>query len=256
MRKNLGFSLVELSIVLVILGLLTGGILAGQSLVRSAQMRAVTTEHSRYMSATQAFRDKYFAYPGDMNNAQSFWGVAHATPATCVTTASTDTKTCNGDFDGKVRSAAAGSNESFRFWQHLSNAGLIEGTYDGVAHGAYNYSSTAANVPGSKISNAYWNIRDWGETDTDTNNIYSTSLNNTFQIGGLVNDRTPRGLIFTPSEVWNIDTKMDDGKPARGKVIARGVPTCTTSVDNFDLNGDYKLTDSGYQCAIMFPNAF
>lgn len=58
------FSLVELSIVLVILGLLTGGILAGQSLIRAAELRAVSTEYSRYITATQSFRDKYFAVPG------------------------------------------------------------------------------------------------------------------------------------------------------------------------------------------------
>ena len=60
-----GFSLVELSIVLVILGLLTGGILAGQSLIRAAELRSISTDYSRYIAAVQAFRDKYFALPGD-----------------------------------------------------------------------------------------------------------------------------------------------------------------------------------------------
>ena len=72
--KRSAFSLVELSIVLVILGLLTGGILSGQSLIRAAELRSVTTEYSRYTAATYSFRDKYFALPGDMSNAESFWG--------------------------------------------------------------------------------------------------------------------------------------------------------------------------------------
>lgn len=61
LSRKRGFSLVELSIVLVILGLLTGGILAGQSLIRAAELRAVSTEYSRYATAVQSFRDKYFA---------------------------------------------------------------------------------------------------------------------------------------------------------------------------------------------------
>ena len=69
------FSLVELSIVLVILGLLTGGILAGQSLIRAAQLRAVSTEYSRYVASINSFRDKYFGWPGDLRNATAFWSV-------------------------------------------------------------------------------------------------------------------------------------------------------------------------------------
>ncbi len=56
LMKN-GFSLVELSIVLVILGLPTGGILAGQSLIRAAELRSVSTEYNRFVTATQSFRD-------------------------------------------------------------------------------------------------------------------------------------------------------------------------------------------------------
>src|SRR5438552_4058186 len=84
------FSLVELSIVLVILGLLVGGILSGQSLIRAAELRSVTTEFSRYLAAVQSFKDKYFALPGDMANATAFWGIAGGTgsDATCLSTVS------------------------------------------------------------------------------------------------------------------------------------------------------------------------
>ena len=68
------FSLVELSIVLVILGLLTGGILTGQNLIRAAELRSVVTEFQTYQTAVMTFRDKYFALPGDMTNATDFWG--------------------------------------------------------------------------------------------------------------------------------------------------------------------------------------
>ena len=79
-RTRYGFSLVELSIVLVILGLLVGGVLTGQSLIRAAELRSVSTEYSRYVASVHTFRDKYFALPGDMTNATQFWGTAAVLP--------------------------------------------------------------------------------------------------------------------------------------------------------------------------------
>mgnify|MGYP001100732306 CR=1 FL=1 len=69
---RIGFSLVELSIVLVILGLLVGGILGGKSLIKAAELRSISTEQAQWNTAIKAFRDKYFMLPGDMNNATSF----------------------------------------------------------------------------------------------------------------------------------------------------------------------------------------
>jgi prepilin-type N-terminal cleavage/methylation domain-containing protein len=135
------FTLVELSIVLVILGLLVGGVLSGQSLIRAAELRSITSDLSKYMAATHAFRDKYFSLPGDMTNATQFWGVLAGTGSdtTCQNTASTSKATCNGDGDGSLLSTIGGtaysSYENFRYWQHLANAGLIEGLYTGLGGG-------------------------------------------------------------------------------------------------------------------------
>lgn len=61
-----GFSLVELSIVLVILGLLVGGVLAGKDLIRSAAVKSQISQFSEVAIAARAFKDKYFALPGDL----------------------------------------------------------------------------------------------------------------------------------------------------------------------------------------------
>ena len=135
MKRNTGFSLLELSIVLVIIGLIAGGIVAGSAMIRAAELRAVITEVNKFQTSVHTFKDKYLGIPADLKNATSFWGAAHATPATCLSTVGTGTETCNGNGDGRVDRGLVLSNysESFMFWQHLANAELIEGTYSGIA---------------------------------------------------------------------------------------------------------------------------
>ncbi|MBA4274586.1 MAG: hypothetical protein C0436_02910 [Alphaproteobacteria bacterium] len=246
------FSLVELSIVLVILGLLTGGILAGQSLIRAAELRSVSTEYQKYVGAKQTFRDKYFAIPGDMANATSFWGAAHATPATCATTASTSALTCNGDGNGQVH-VAASSNvyEAYRFWQHLANAGLLEGQFDGITHGATNYSSTAANSPKSKLGNSFWFTWYWGSLSGQPT-FFDGQYDNSFLIGGLMTDNPPYNASFKPEETWNIDTKMDDGKPATGNVVSWWSGGCTDAASSATITANYALTSTSNSCVLVF----
>lgn len=252
-----GFSLVELSIVIVILGLLTGGILAGQSLIKSAELRSVTTDYEKYKGATIAFRQKYEALPGDYSNAIATWGAAHATPATCVTTASTTALTCDGNDDGIIF-PSAGSNESFRYWQHLKNAGYIEGTFDGIQHGANSYAATTANVPSGKINNSLWFAWNWG-TYSGLSYMFDGAYNNILEFGRAVADNDPANPIFKPEELWNIDMKIDDGKPATGYLVARaqgGLATCTSTASSSVPTADYLLSSSTIACNAIFRNQF
>lgn len=259
--KN-GFSLVELSIVLVILGLLVGGILAGQSLIRAAELRSVTTEYGRYITAAQSFRDKYFYLPGDLANAQSFWGTATNCPGV-ETQGSTTQATCNGDGNGKINagiwSIAATSNESFRFWQHLANAGLIEGTYDGVRGSATEYYADTSNSPRSRIgSSVVWFPWNWNGYAGDGNVFNLTGKSNIMVIGGSTTDSWPITGFLKPEELWNIDKKMDDGMPARGGVIAVLHQSCTSSSGNAsDFNAVYRLDYTiSNACGAMFTGGF
>ncbi len=260
-----GFSLVELSIVLVILGLLVGGVLTGQSLIRAAELRSVTTEFQKYQAAVNTFRDKYFALPGDMTNATAFWGAAHATPATCITTVGTGTQTCNGNGDSQVTSADGGTTfgEIFRFWQHLANAGLMEGNYTGVAGAGGSVNEIpATNVPRSKLNNAGWSAIYAGTAATSGGAIaYAVDYGNRLLIAAPSTGANIVNPILKPEEAWNIDTKIDDGKPARGNVIALYWNNLCAAADdgthaNNDLVASYKLTDSSIQCALLFTKAF
>ena len=260
---NRAFSLVELSIVLVILGLLTGGILAGQSLIRAAELRSVTTQFNQYMAATQTFRDKYMALPGDMTNATRFWGAAHATPATCRTTASTSALTCDGNGDGNTVDNGTTSNESYRFWQQLANAGLLEGSYSGITQGTTTFSSTAANSPAGKLGNSYWFVWNWAPM-TGSGRVFDGIYANYFSLGGIIVNSYPYTNIFKPEEAWNIDTKIDDGKPGVGKVVGAGFSSlseCTTATgsaaaQSASLSADYLLTSTSLGCSLMFRTLF
>lgn len=251
-----GFSLVELSIVLVILGLLVGGVLSGQALIRAAELRSVTTEYGRYTSAVQSFRDKYFALPGDMNNATAFWGAAANCPGTS-TQGSTDKSTCNGDGNGSVLTSAA-SREHFRFWQHLVNAGLIEGSYNGVPGSADSLCSTTANVPKSKLGTGLWFVYDYGAI-SGNGSVFDGIYNNSFELGAPSACQHPYNALVKPEEVWNIDTKIDDGKPATGKLVVRavnGLNTCTDTATTSTLTASYLLSSSTISCGFIFRNPF
>lgn len=251
-----GFSLVELSIVLVILGLLTGGILAGQSLIKAAELRSVSTEYSRWATGVQTFRDKYFALPGDMANATSFWGAAHATPATCITTPGTGTQTCNGNGDGMVRVTATAANnysENFTYWQQLANAGLIEGSYTGRVGPGGSGEETADNSARSKYNRALWLPVNLNTTYSGAASYDGSYRDNMLQFSAPGASASPASPVIRAEDAWNVDTKLDDGRPAYGGVRVRfwGTP-CTTATASSQLNSDYLLTNTTNGCELFF----
>jgi prepilin-type N-terminal cleavage/methylation domain-containing protein len=219
-KSRNGFTLVELSIVLVIVGLLTSGILVGKDMIRAAELRSITTEKEQIQTAVMLFENKYFGLPGDITNATSFWGSMTGTCPTNVT-AQTGTQTCNGDGDGIVTGMKGGStlindaHEFLIFWQHLSNAGLIAGTFKGFWPGWSEY-GTGGYV--SKVGkNATWAGGGYAASTVLISDIsrFEGNYGNTISLRDNIN-YIP---ILTPSEVWNIDKKIDDGLPGMGKMV-------------------------------------
>ena len=238
MKKNqTGFSLVELSIVLVILGLLTGGILGGQSLIKAAELRAVTTEFQQWQTAVNTFKQKYFALPGDFSDATRFW------PA----------DTLDGSGNGQITAGevADEDEELFLFWQHLALAGLISGEYTGLAGGG----GTAHVIPGENTPVSRYG-GGWTATTREGGSTarYDYTYKNAFLIGTATASSLAQDPLLTPEDAWNIDTKFDDGMPGKGNVIALHLVDCTESEDNVDYDEPYALSTTSVECALYFRN--
>ena len=248
-----GFSLVELSIVLVILGLLTGGILAGQNLIRASELRSVSTQYQSYVTAVQTFRDKYFAIPGDITNATAFWGEATA-GGSCVTAGGTGTQTCNGDGDGLLDTVSVTGNygEVYTFWQHLSNAGLIEGSYTGKGGASGRHHSVIGeNVPASKLSNAGWTPR--SSSSSGSGSLTDTGTYNKLYFGEVSGSEWTYGRLLDGDEAWNIDKKIDDGMPIQGMLQSVYWGNCTTASNSSDSSAEYNLQNTDV-CSFIFGN--
>ena len=109
-----GFTLVEIAIVLVIIGLLLGGILKGQEMITQAKIKNIVADFSGVSAAYYGYQDRYRAIPGDDPNALTRW--TGASPGTG-----------NGQVAGKYNSQTA-TDESRLWWDHLRRAGFVAGS--------------------------------------------------------------------------------------------------------------------------------
>jgi prepilin-type N-terminal cleavage/methylation domain-containing protein len=266
------FTLIELSIVLVIIGLLVGGVLAGHEMTVQAELRRVVKDVERYKTAVSAFRDKYNCIPGDCSNATKLFGVSSTgchVPAPAnggELTAAGGTGTCNGDGDGIVYNAPARANgyssyEPMLVWNHLWLAGMVSGGYNGVQVAANGYFGLQAGI------NVPYTIRNGG-IDMMTYCLGlsgSCTLTNAFVVGGPVystpgpGDYSGGGLLTT-AESLSLDTKFDDGLPNTGNITGGpwggwGSPTdcmIASNVSSFASGNAYDLTKTSPVCGLYF----
>jgi type II secretory pathway pseudopilin PulG len=244
-----GFSLVELSVVLVTLGLLTGGILTGKSLIKAAELRAEMTNLQNYETAISAFSDKYYAIPGDMANATAYWGTA----------------TANGDGDGQLESATPNNGsyispdngkydgEKPHFFKQLGLAGLITQNFDGSTTLGTGYPTTKINTGAGMFASSKWDSANIGnDSFANSNQIITANLYMVLAVAlpsffGIDSNFNDDAAVYTAEDVWNMDKKLDDGKPASGKVKAQALRTSCTSGTDYNL-----ATASSGRCNMLY----
>jgi len=222
-----GFSLVELAVVLVIVGLLAGGIITGRALIRASELQSIARDLDRYTTAAFAFQNKYRYLPGDIPEATRYWGAQDANPATCAAFLSgnpaTGTETCDGDGNGQISNddfsggSTASWYEVWRAWQHLSNAGFIDGKYTGVSDSSsgYTWGTAGVNAPASKFNARMGFAFVWLQyRSTAMLWVFPGEYGNILRVGA--GDRMDESYLISANDAWSLDTKMDDGFPGTG----------------------------------------
>lgn len=259
--RKMGFTLIQLSIALVIIGLIVGGILMGKDLIDAAKLRSIATEKERFTTAAITFRLKYGQIPGDITNATQFWPADTNCPDTALNSVP-KVNTCNGNGDGRINPylmpglSHTHRYEARRFWQHLANANLIDGSYTGVAGPGDSFQSTLTlNAPASKYGGKTgWGIYSFWGTGNGTNGYAGKSYASNYFIFGT--ERTnfqPNAVALTGPQTKSIDEKFDDGKPGSGKLLG-GNSTCRSN--QVSATAEYITTDNTIRCSLVWETGF
>jgi len=241
-----GFSFVELSVVLVIIGLLISGTLIGQTLIQGAQIRTTIRQYQEFQSGVTTFVGKYGGVPGDL------------LAATATSYGLTGSGT-GADGNGVITNGVGGATsitatatyvaEIASFWSALTTAGkeLIPGGYNGAL---CNPCTAGTNFPKMKYGGSAWGA-------------YGANGINYFYAGTLTPSAgTATGTVnaFTPTDAYSIDLKIDDGMPNVGNIMAGSASTyfkttlapSTNCASSTTSTATYVTSYAGQACGLQF----
>lgn len=277
-----GFTLIELSIVLVIITLVAGGVLVGRELIAISEINGTISQKQKYDIATNAFRLKYNAFPGDVpsSNARGFslFGVTGGF-ANTIGFGNGD-GILQGHYNASYTQGGVFSGEVGMFFLHLAQAGLVEKGYGYMGPNVIIVGATAtggsttalpttsANATAGQIAQLI------PAAKVGKNNYFAVgSLGgvNYYALTGITTIDTGHNVLgtnqLTPEEAYTIDRKIDDGKPGTGTVRALNLSSLRVSSANgtgysaFAANncvnsGEYYMSNSSFananNCSLRF----
>ncbi|MET0154862.1 MAG: type II secretion system protein [Rickettsiales bacterium] len=222
-----GFSLVEMSIALIIVGLLTSAIFGGMKLVSYAKIRALNAAKDARQSEIYGFFSKYGEYPGDFSEATTYWNLPSVTA---------------GDGDGAVAfKNADGAYEGYNAWQHLSLAKMTDRDYAG-AIGGLATPIPETHVPTSVFGGGFFMANGYGGHDDA----------NTLAIGApkSMTDALSLNGLLAPKDARDADKKYDDGNPSQG--IMHAIDGADVSGGDCVTTGDYNLSVDARTCVLAY----
>ena len=220
-----GFTLIEISVVLIIIGLLIGGILVGNDLIKSSLIRSQISQIESYNTAALTFKNKYEGLPGDLKSASGFGFPDAQGYSTAYAVGSNPgdglIMSCHNDSLTTTTFPPYGyiafSCENSMFWTHLSMAYLIGDKFtrtdNATAFIVIAGSQKDLYVPKAEIPNNYVFIYAWNGVH------YFHLVGIGSQLSNVNGTEVPINKI-TPLEAFQIDSKLDDGLPTSGKVLA------------------------------------
>jgi prepilin-type N-terminal cleavage/methylation domain-containing protein len=224
-RSRSGFTLVETSIVLVVVALIIGGIYVGSDLIRAASLRSQVLQIEYVDAAVNLFRNKFNCLPGDCPNASDF-GFSSQKYNGCGSTAYT-----NGDGNGIIgtnplsltTATSYPGLEIMMFWNHLIEANVIKGqntyscTYGAATNLKYGIAAKAGSNPMLGIGYSGSAPGGFGYFAGDSKHYYFLSTSTT---GSFWSGASYTGESMTSVEAYYIDSKIDDGLPGQGRIMA------------------------------------
>lgn len=222
-RVNSGFSLVELSVTLLLISTILFLLIRSSEIIVDSKIKLLGKEVSNIQNITETFRSKYSYLPGDLPNADEYFG--------CTTGAAPTG--CNGNANGLIDA----QNESYRYWEHLNLASLLPGTYSGVVNGSEPLSSQS-NLFASALteSGLYYPHDDFSADE------YPNINKNKITLGRFIESNTEAQIgALSPRDAMSYDLKYDDGKPRLGKVMARTF--LNTSATRVGISSTLCLSD-------------
>lgn len=239
-----GFTLVELAIVMIIIGLLIGGILKGQELIGNARVSSSIAQIKAIEVGINTFRDKYSGYPGDILNPPA--QVPNCTAALAPTCAQVGNGNSRIGAAGAGQAIATAANENSAAFAQMTAADMLSGVDPTIATGTA--SAANVNLISSNISGTYKLLYDAGSTPTGAlGPIAAGHYARWDSTTTAASAATTTNL--NPSQAARVDRKLDDGSAISGAVVALG--TGGTAVGNCaSVAGVYNEADSSIGCGL------